>query len=282
MSRVAIVTDSTASLCAEDAEREGIAVVPLQVIIGAAVYTEGQDVTAEMIADALGTFVPVNTSRPTPDDFLKVYRRLADEGAEAIVSVHLSSKMSGTHDSALLAAKDSPVPVTVVDSTQVGIATGFAAGHAAQARDEGKDAEGVAAAARRAGESSTILLYVDTLEYLKRGGRVGPAAALIGSALAVKPILTIRDGVVVPLERVRTAAKALARVEALAVESTKSCDKGFQIGVQHLANLTVAEAVAGRLAVALGVDAIAVDEVGASIGAHVGPGMISVTVTPRC
>ncbi len=282
MSRVAIVTDSTASLSTEDAAREGIAVVPLQVIIGAAVYTEGQDVTADMIADALGTFVPVSTSRPTPDDFLKVYRRLADEGAEAIVSVHLSSKMSGTYDSALLAAKESPVPVTVVDSAQVGIATGFAAGHAAQARDAGKDAEGIAAAAKKAGESSTILLYVDTLEYLKRGGRVGPAAALIGSALAVKPILTIRDGVVVPLERVRTAAKALARLEALAVESAKACDEGFQIGVQHLANPTTAEAVAGRLAVALGVDAIAVDEVGASIGAHVGPGMISVTVTPRC
>ena len=120
------------------------------------------------------------------------------------------------------------------------------------------------------------------MEYLKRGGRVGPAAALIGSALAVKPILTIKDGVVVPLERVRTAAKALARVEALAIEHTQSCDKGFQIGVQHLANPTVAAAVSGRLATALGVDSIPVDEVGASIGAHVGPGMVSVTVTARC
>ncbi len=282
MPNVAIVTDSTASLAPADASAEDITVVPLQVIIGAAVHTEGVDVTADMIADALAAFVPVSTSRPTPDDFLRVYRDLADEGAEAIVSVHLSSKMSGTYDSALLAAKDSPVPVTVVDSAQVGIATGFAAGRAAEARDAGKDAAGVADAARKAGASSTILLYVDTLEYLKRGGRVGPAAALIGSALAVKPILTIKDGVVVPLERVRTATKALARVEALAVERAESCDEGFQIGVQHLANPAIADAVAGRLAVALGLDSIGVDEVGASIGAHVGPGMISVTVTPRC
>lgn len=282
MSRVAIVTDSTASLNPADAKREDITVVPLQVIIGAAVHTEGVDVTSDMIAEALASFVPVSTSRPAPDEFLRVYKDLADEGAEAIVSVHLSSKMSGTYDSALLAAKESPVPVTVVDSAQVGIATGFAAGRAAEARDAGKDAVEIADAARGAGESSTILLYVDTLEYLKRGGRVGPAAALIGSALAVKPILTIKDGLVVPLERVRTAAKALARVETLAVERAQSCPEGFQIGVQHLASPTVATAVAERLAATLGMDSIPVDEVGASIGAHVGPGMISVTVTPRC
>ncbi|VXC15458.1 conserved hypothetical protein [Aeromicrobium sp. 9AM] len=281
MSRIAVVTDSTSSLSRADAEREEISVVPLQVIIGAETYTEGVDVTADMIAEALASFVPVSTSRPTPDDFLAVYERLAAEGAEAIVSVHLSAKMSGTLDSAILASKQASVPVTCIDSTQVGIGTGFAAGRAAAARDAGEDAIGVADAARRAGESSTVLLYVDTLEYLKRGGRVGAAAALIGSALAVKPILTITDGLVVPLERVRTQAKALGRLEALAVEKAGSCDNGFDIGVQHLASLPVATAVAERLAAALGIDAIGVDEVGASIGAHVGPGMISVTVTPR-
>jgi len=278
---IAIVTDSTSSLSVEDAEREGITVVPLQVIIGADVFTEGQDVTADKIAEALAAFVPVSTSRPTPDDFLAVYERLAADGAEAIVSVHLSGRMSGTLDSAVLASKQASVPVTCIDSTQVGIATGFAAGRAAQARDAGEDAAGVADAARRAGESSTALLYVDTLEYLKRGGRVGSAAALIGSALAVKPILTITDGLVVPLERVRTKAKALARLEALAVEKAQSCENGFDIGVQHLAGLETATAVAGRLATALERDTIAVDEVGAAIGAHVGPGMISVTITPR-
>lgn len=278
---IGIVTDSTSSLAPADAEREHITVVPLQVIIGADVFTEGFDVTADMIAEALAGFVPVSTSRPTPDDFLAVYERLAADGAESIVSVHLSSRMSGTLDSALLAAKQASVTVTCIDSTQVGIATGFAAGRAAQARDAGEDAAGVADAARRAGETSTALLYVDTLEYLKRGGRVGSAAALIGSALAVKPILTITDGLVVPLERVRTKAKALARLETLAVEKATSCDGGFDIGVQHLASLPTATAVAARLATALGRDAIPVDEVGAAIGAHVGPGMISVTITPR-
>lgn len=278
---IGIVTDSTSSLSPADAEREGISVVPLQVIIGAETYTEGVDVTADMIAEALASFIPVSTSRPTPDDFLAVYERLAAEGADAIVSVHLSAKMSGTLDSAVLASKQASVPVTCIDSTQVGLATGFAAGRAAAARDAGEDAMGVADAARRAGESSTVLLYVDTLEYLKRGGRVGAAAALIGSALAVKPILTLTDGLVVPLERVRTQAKALGRLESLAVEKARACTEGFDIGVQHLASPAIATSVAERLATALDLESVGVDEVGASIGAHVGPGMISVTVTPR-
>jgi DegV family protein with EDD domain len=281
MSRIAIVTDSTSSLSAAHAERADIAVVPLQVIIGADVFTEGVDVTADMIAEALASFVPVSTSRPTPDEFLAVYERLAADGAEAIVSVHLSAKMSGTLDSAVLAAKQASVPVTCVDSTQVGIATGFAAARAAAARDSGEDADSVADAARRAGESSTVLLYVDTLEYLRRGGRVGAAAALIGSALAVKPILTITDGLVVPMERVRTQARALARLEVLATQTAQACEHGFDVGVQHLASATVARDVADRLATALDRDRIDVEEVGAAIGAHVGPGMISVTITPR-
>lgn len=278
---VAIVTDSTASLDVDDAAREGITIVPLQVIIGADVYTEGDDVTPAMIAEALASFVPVSTSRPAPDDFVAVYEGLAGEGATAIVSVHLSAKMSGTLDSAVLASKQASVPVTCVDSTQVGIATGFAAGRAARVREEGGDVLAVSDAARDAGESSTTLLYVDTLEYLKRGGRVGSAAALIGSALAVKPLLTLRDGLVVPLERVRTTAKALSRLEALAVEACEACAEGFDIGVQHLANQTTADAVAGRLGTTLGRGTVPVNEVGAAIGAHVGPGMVSVTVTPH-
>ncbi len=278
---VAIVTDSTACLDPGDAAREDIEVIPLQVIIGADVFTEGQDVTSEMIAEALASFVPVSTSRPTPDDFLRVYERLAAKGATAIVSVHLSAKMSGTLDSAVLASKQASVPVTCVDSTQVGLATGFAAGRAAGVRDAGGDAAEAADAARLAGEASTTLLYVDTLEYLKRGGRVGSAAALIGSALAVKPLLTIREGVVVPLERVRTTSKALSRLEALAVDACGACSDGYDIGVQHLANESVARAVAERLGAALDLDPLPVDEVGAAIGAHVGPGMVSVTVTPH-
>lgn len=277
----AIVTDSTASLSADDARRERITVVPTTVVIGTTVYTEGVDVSSQMIADALGSFVPVSTSRPAPETFLAIYENLVATGATAIVSVHLSEKVSGTIESARLAAERCSVPVHVVDTTQAGLATGFAAGAAARARDAGLGAEEIAAAARTAGERSTVLLYVDTLEYLKRGGRIGTAAALIGSALAVKPILTIRDGVVAPLERVRTSAKALSRLVVLAQEAARSVGGPYDIGVQHLAAPGVAEQVATTLAAGLGRDAVPVDEVGADVGAHVGPGMIAISITAR-
>ncbi|MEO6472447.1 MAG: DegV family protein, partial [Aeromicrobium sp.] len=205
---VALVTDSTASLSRETAHEARIDVVPLQVVIGADVFTEGDGVTSKMIADALEAYVPVSTSRPTPELFLAAYERAFNAGATEIVSVHLSSKMSGTFDSAVLASKSAPVPVTCVDTRQVGIATGFATLRAAVVRDDGGSAKAVAAAAQKAGDNSYTLFYVDTLEFLKRGGRVGPAAALIGSALAVKPLLTLRDGIISPLEKVRTSARA--------------------------------------------------------------------------
>lgn len=279
--RIAVVTDSTASLDPTDAEREGITVVPLKLVIGASTFTEGVDATSDDVAAALKEFVPVSTSRPTPDEFGAVYEQLAGEGFDAVVSVHLSAEISGTFDSAQLAAREASIPVMCVDSRQVGIATGFAAGRAARVIRDGGDEAAAVGAALAAGECSTVLMYVDTLEYLRRGGRVGAAAALIGSALAVKPLLTLRDGMVEPLERVRTTSKAVARLEVLTVQAAEEAKDGFDIGVQHLANPELAQQVADRLASALGRDAVPVNEVGAVIGAHVGPGMLAVTVTPR-
>lgn len=277
---VAIVTDSTSSLSAAIAKTADITVVPLQVIIGAETHTEGVDVTAAMLAEALENFVPVSTSRPTPEAFRAAYESAAADGATEVVSVHLSAKVSATFDSARVAAKESVIPVHLVDTEQVGIATGFAALQAARVRDTDATADEVAEVARRCGQESVTYFYVDTLEYLRRGGRVGAASALIGSALAVKPILTVSDGVIAPLEKVRTTTKALARVEALVRDHVAGLEAGYAIGVQHLASPQVAQSVAGRLASTLGRDEIDVQEVGASIGAHVGPGMIAVTLTP--
>src|SRR5690606_18050574 len=153
------------------------------------------------------------------------------------------------------------IPVHVVDTLQVGLATGFAAGRAARARDAGATAEEVAEAAHASARSARVLLYVDTLEYLRRGGRIGRAAALIGSALAVKPILTLEDGVVTPLEKVRTSSKALARLAALGVEAAQSHDGDYDIGVLHLASETVATSVAQSLARTLDRSEVPVDEV---------------------
>lgn len=282
---LALVTDSTASLPPEVAAARDVVVVPLQVVIGATSYDEGVDggVTPQMLAEALQAWTPVSTSRPNPDEMLEVYERLAGEGATEIVSIHLSADLSGTFESAQLAARRSPVPVHAVDARQVGMGTGFAVLAAADARDAGADAAGMAAAARERSAATTSLFYVDTLEYLRRGGRVGAAAALLGSALAVKPILKVEDGRIGPFERVRTSGKALSRLEELAVEA--AADHQVDIAVAHLASPDRAEALAekltARLADGLGPRSVSVGEIGAVLGAHVGPGMVAVTVAAR-
>ncbi len=282
---VAVVTDSTASLSAEQASARGITVVPLQVVIGATSYDEGVPggVTPELLADALKQWTPVSTSRPNPDELLTFYEKLAADGADAIVSVHLSGELSGTFESAQLAARKAPVPVVAVDSRQVGMGTGYAVLAAVDAVVGGADAEEAARAARSRADRTTSLFYVDTLEYLRRGGRMGAAAALIGSALAVKPILKVVDGQVGAFEKVRTSGKALQRLEELAVEAAGHDQ--VDVAVAHLASADRASQLAGRLAARLaeqlGDREVSLGEIGAVLGAHVGPGMVAVTVAPR-
>jgi DegV family protein with EDD domain len=280
---VVVVTDSTASLPAEVAAEHGIVVVPLQVVIGADVFDEGSEgATPELVAAALKDFRPVSTSRPTPAALLEVYEEQAALGATEIVSVHLSSDMSGTFESAQLAARDAGVPVVPVDSRQVGVATGYAALSAAEVAARGGSAEEAAAAARARAAASSSLFYVDTLEYLRRGGRIGAAAALFGGALAVKPLLEIADGKVASLERVRTSGRALARLEELAVQAAG--DSPVDVCVAHLASPDRADQLTGHLAERLAdnLDGREVwcGELGAVLGAHVGPGMLAVCVAP--
>ncbi|GAB2459328.1 DegV family protein [Nocardioides hungaricus] len=281
---VAIVTDSTASLPPELAAERGIVVVPLQVVIGATVYDEGADgATPELVAAALKEWKPVSTSRPGPAALLEVYAKAAADGATEIVSIHLSGEMSGTFESVQLAARDAPVPVLPVDTRQVGVATGFAALAAAAALAAGGTAEEAAAAARARADASVSLFYVDTLAYLRRGGRIGAVDALFGGALAVKPLLTIADGQVAPLEKVRTSGRALARLEELAVQAAG--DGPVDVCVSHLASEEragqLAERLQERLADHLEDRPVWCGELGAVLGAHVGPGMIAVCVAPR-
>ncbi|HLK95875.1 MAG TPA: DegV family protein [Nocardioidaceae bacterium] len=280
MSRsVAVVTDSTASLPEHVVAARSIIVVPLQVVVGAEVYDEGSDETQRVVTEALRVRTAVSTSRPAPETFAAAYEAAAAAGATAVVSVHLSAEVSGTYDSAVLGAAQVDVPVLVVDSRQVGLATGFAALWAADVADRGGGADAAAEAARARALATSSYVYVDTLEHLRRGGRIGAGAALLGSALAVKPLLTVTDGRVEPLEKVRTAGRAMARIEELAVRAAGSGP--VDVAVQHLD----AERRANVLAEALGervprAAEVWVREVSAVIGAHVGPGMVAVIVAP--
>ncbi len=278
--RVAVVTDSTSYLPRELVEGTGIEVVPLQVVIGGTSYDEVDQASSSTVADALRRWQPVSTSRPGPAAFAAAYERAAQRGCVGVVSVHLSAQMSGTLESAQLAAKESPVPTEVVDSGTLGMALGFAVLSAARAADEGAPLDEVADAARRRASASTSVFYVDTLEHLRRGGRIGAAAAFVGSALAVKPLLRMVDGHIEPLEKVRTAAKAIGRIEEVAVDAAGS--RAVDVAVHHLASPERADALAERLRRRLpGLDLLVVSEVGAVVGAHVGPGMLAVVVAPH-
>ncbi|GAB2987606.1 DegV family protein [Amycolatopsis acidiphila] len=276
--QVAVITDSTAHLPEGFAERSAIRVVPLHVLIDGEAALDGVDVGPGALAEALGQRRIVTTSRPTPGEFAKAFRAALDEGADAVVSLHLSSEISGTWESAVLAAQEvGPEVVRVVDSRGTAMGLGFAALHAAAAASAGANPEEVEKAAMSAVRASKTVFVVETLEYLRRGGRIGAAAALLGTALAVKPLLHIDDGRIQPLEKVRTMNRAMARLVDLAEQVAG--DEPVEVAVHHLASAERAAELANRLEERLSIpDGCLVSELGAVIGAHTGPGVIGVVV----
>ncbi|MCU1593429.1 MAG: hypothetical protein JWO12_821 [Frankiales bacterium] len=282
MDRVAVVTDSTAYLPEGVADKYDVSVVPLHVVLGGRSGRETTDVSPADVAAALRERrVQVTTSRPTPGQLAQAYRAT---GARAIVSVHLSSHLSGTADSARLAAQhvlEDGIEVRVVDSRSVAMGLGFPVIAAASAAAGGADLGCVEAAAIEAVANTKSFFYVDTLEHLRRGGRVSATSALFGTALAVKPLLIVDDnGEIVLLEKVRTFSKALLRLEELVVQCAG--EHPVDIAVHHLAAPARAATLAEELRAALpGLQSLYLSEVGAVVGAHVGPGLLAVAVWRR-
>jgi DegV family protein with EDD domain len=278
---VAVITDSTAYLPDELVEGYGIHVVPLYVVLAGHSGREGWDIGPDEVARTLAVRgQTVSTSRPTPGDFVAAYRRALDAGADRLVSIHLSSELSGTWDAARLAASQvGEHVVTVVDSRSAAMGTGFAVLAAARSAATGADAAVVARAARETAAATRTLFVVDTLEHLRRGGRIGSAAAVLGSALAVKPVLHVQDGRVVPLEKVRTSTRALNRLVQRAVEAAG--EGAVSVAVHHLAAAEKADRLAAELRDRLPMlRELHVSQIGAAIGAHVGPGAVGIVVAP--
>jgi DegV family protein with EDD domain len=279
--RVAVVTDSTSYLPTKWAEDLQIIKVPVQVIVAGKAYKEGVDISTADVAQALREWQPVSTSRPSPADFAQAYQAAAESGAEAIVSAHLSSDLSGTVETAILAAQDSPIPVEVVDSRTLTMSLGFACISGAKAADEGGDMLAVADVIRQRAAVSDCYFYVDSLEYLRRGGRMGNTAAAIGTALRVKPILEVEEGRVALVEKVRTSSKALARLADMALTQITADSGEVDVAVQHIGAPDRAAALADVLSRELGGQDIVEIEIGAVVGTHVGPNTVSVVVAPR-
>ncbi|SFO34710.1 EDD domain protein, DegV family [Pseudonocardia ammonioxydans] len=280
-SPVAVVTDSTAYLPPGAAERHGVHVVPLEVRLGERTAQDGIDVTpAELITALADRDLLVQTSRPAPASFARMFRELLDDGAEEIVSVHLSRELSGTWDAARAAAQEvDPERIRVVDSRAIAMGLGFAVLAACDAAASGARGVAVAAAAGAVAARCRVLFGVQDLERLRRGGRIGAASALLGGVLAIKPLLHLSEGRIAPLEKVRTTTRATERLVALAV--AEAGGPGARLAVHHLGAEERAEDIADRLREQLPDAAeLHVSEVGAVIGAHVGPGLVGVVVVP--
>ena len=276
---VRVITDSTADLPPEMAAELRIEVVPLNVHFGTDTFRDGIDLSADEFYERLvASPRPPTTSQPSVGAFLEVYQK-ALEGADGIVSVHISAKVSGTWNSAVQAREQlsDSSKVTVVDTGQASMGLGWVAVAAARAAQAGASMDEVASLARSAAEQVRVLFLVDTLEYLQKGGRIGKAQAMFGSVLAIKPILTIQEGEVHPLERVRTRGKGVARLVQLVQEAAPL----QSMAVLYTTTEDEARALAERLGPCVPSGQVIVGRLGTVVGTYAGPGLLGVGWVPQ-
>ncbi|MCK6209467.1 DegV family protein [Georgenia sp. EYE_87] len=292
---VAVVTDSTASLPPEVAAELGITVVPLHVVV------DGEDqlddaVGSAALAARLVQGVRATTSQPSTAELERAYRAAAEGGAREVVAIHLSADLSGTVAGARRAAAalaGEGGRVHVVDSRTVAAGTGLAAVAAAEAARDGGGAAQVVAVARETAAKSTVLFMVTDLGFLQRGGRMSPGAALMGTALGIRPVLGVSDGRIVVVETVRGRARARRRVLERAVQAAGGPGarvphppaQRVRVAVHHFGAAEEAVALEEDLADALaGTGALVAgalrSEVTAVVGVHAGPGVLGVVVAP--
>lgn len=213
MSKVMVVTDSTANIPENILKKYPIQVIPLHLIWGNKLYKDGIDISPDEFYQKIRTAeVMPTTSQSTPEEFKQLYQRLLDEDYD-ILSIHISSRLSGTLDSASQAQHAFPgKKIELLDSASASMAMGFQVEAAARLAALGGSVQDCLAVAERAKNQTGVYFAVETLEYLKRGGRIGNAAAFLGTLLNLKPLLMLRDGVIEPVEKVRTFSKTLARL----------------------------------------------------------------------
>ncbi|MEX2654822.1 MAG: DegV family protein [Acidimicrobiia bacterium] len=269
---IRVVTDSAADLPEEMRTRLGITVVPLTVRFGTETFTDGVDLDAASFWPRLeaGSGLP-ETAAPSAGAFIDAFERLADDGADGVVVISLSSRLSATHQAAVIAAENlRRIPVRVVDSHTVSMAQGLVAVAAAEAARDGSALDDVAEVAVAAVAQVDVLVALDTVDFLRRGGRIGGAQAVIGGLLDVKPLITVEDGVVAAAGRVRTRSKARAAI----IDRASAHRSAQRMAVVHGASDDVGEIVDAIRAI-VGTHVL-VAELGPVVGTHAGPGTIGV------
>ncbi len=275
-----IVTDSTADLPEKDAKDLNITVVPLNVHFGEETYLDWVELKPEAFYERLRKTEDLpRTSQPSPGDFAKVYEELGGP-EDTVISMHISAALSGTYQSATMARdmvekKD----IEVIDTKVTSMGLGLIVMKAAKAVQEGKNKEEVLEIIHYYMQESQIFFLVDTLEYLQKNGRIGKAAAFLGGLLNVKPILSLKDGHIVPVEKVRGSKKAMVRMVEILQERIPA-EKKIVGAIVHGSAPDKAAALAGELEKAYESPEVIVTSVGAVIGCHTGPGLVGLLFAP--
>jgi fatty acid kinase fatty acid binding subunit len=271
--KIALVADSTCDLPADIVAVRGIEIVPLHILWGTENYADGVDITNDILYERLkrDPILPT-TSQAAPGEFVDKYRQARDKHqADAVVCITVGSRLSGTYAAAELAAGLVDFPVRVIDSCTVTISLGFVVLAAANARDRGGSLEEVVKTAQDAADHSKLVFTLDTLEFLHRGGRIGGARRFIGTALNLKPILSLREGVVEPVETVRTRKRAVAELIELAMQYQDKRPLWFGMLHTHAPEVeTVSNELRERLKPEMFLQVLA----SPAVGVHAGPAAI--------
>jgi DegV family protein with EDD domain len=272
MAKIKIFSDSTMDLPKSYIDEHNISIVPLYVRFGEESYKDMFDLDSDAFYRKMAqTTVFPSTSQPSPQDFVDAYRPFVDEGY-GIVSIHISSKLSGSYNSAVQAAKMlSGADITVIDGMSASIGTGLIVLAAARAAKEGKSKQEVLDIANSLIPKVRVIFTVDSLDHLQRGGRIGKAQAFLGSVLNVKPLLILEDGVIHPKERVRGQAKLFRRVLEVVGEDIKK-DEGVKVALIHAGVPDTVERLKKEIETSFKVDELILSKIGSVIGAHTGPG----------
>ncbi len=277
MPRIHIVTDSGSDLPKSTKEQYNIHVVPLSIQFGEEIYRDGVELSAEQFYQRLAESADLpSTCQPSPADFVKCYEEISEPGDE-IISIHLSSKLSGTYQSAVLATTMvEDRKIHLIDTKAASMGIGLVVVAVAEAVQNGASVQEAVELAERVIDELNVYFVVDTLEYLRRNGRIGAASALVGSLLNIKPVLTLENGIVTPFDKVRGKAKAVRKIYDLLSDYAKARPgQKIRIGLSHGNTMEEAQRVIDRIKEEFSNYDLIVELVGPTIGVHAGPGTVA-------
>ena len=271
---IKIVTDSTADVPKELLEKYDIQVVPINIQFGTETYQEGIDIDRPTFFRKLDEYPTIPTSsQPSPGQLVEVYRPLAEAG-HSIISIHVTSKHSGTYQSAMLAKSMMPeAEIEVFDSLSISIGTGYQVLTAARASEEGKSMEEIIQTLEGIRSRTNLYITPATLKYLQKSGRVGKLAGALGALLSLKPIIKVEDGVLEAFQNVRTRGKAIDRLVELTAEEVGTTEP-VKLGIPHAGVPDEVEELRQRLESTFNCDEMIIVDLACSLTVHGGPGII--------